>query len=161
MVLSANKTPKYSCFNISKNAELYADFKTVKKVAQNGRKKSYWQKCDGKMYFLHFHSCSSNWFPSFFDILFDFSPFSQKISKSLHSTGHVSAAVPRYATLILTFICLAGELLLGAEDHHPVRPAAVQGGGRQAEVHLQADGQGQKGGSSFFSLSIFPLLVFS
>ncbi len=53
----------------------------------------------------------------------------------------------------------AGELLLGAEDHHPVRPAAVQGGGRQAEVHLQADGQGQKGGSSFF-LSTFFFLTF-
>jgi hypothetical protein len=53
--------------------------------------------------------------------------------------------------LNVNIICvLAGELLLGAEDHHAVRPAAVQGGGRQAEVHLQADGQGQKGGESLF-----------
>ena len=53
--------------------------------------------------------------------------------------------------LNVNIICvLAGELLLGAEDHHAVRPAALQGGGSQAEVHLQADGQGQKGGESFF-----------
>ncbi len=58
-------------------------------------------------------------------------------------------------------ICFAGELLLGAEDHHPVRPSAVQGGGRQAEVNLQADGQGQKGGSSSFSLSLFLSFFFS
>ncbi len=45
-----------------KNAEFYADFKTVEKVAKNSCTKSYWQKCNGKMYFSHFYSCSSNWF---------------------------------------------------------------------------------------------------
>ncbi len=55
----------------------------------------------------------------------------------------------------------AGELLLGAEDHHPVRPAAVQGGGSQAEVNLQADGQGQKGGSSSFLSAFSFFLVFT
>ncbi len=58
----------------------------------------------------------------------------------------------RNPALNVNTIRFAGELLLGAEDHHAVRPAAVQGGGRQAEIHLQADGQGQKGGESFFNI---------
>ncbi len=37
-------------------------FKNVEKVAKKCTHKSYW-KCDGKMYFFHFYSCSSNWFP--------------------------------------------------------------------------------------------------
>jgi hypothetical protein len=78
--------------------------------------------------------------------------FFSVLSKKFKITALYWASISRGTQIRKSYfnvVCLAGELLLGAEDHHPVRPAAVQGGGRQAEVHLQADGQGQKGGSSF------------
>jgi hypothetical protein len=66
VALSTNKTPKKLFLKKSKsykNAELYADFKTVQKIPKNSRTKSYRQKCDGKLNFFYFYSYSSNWFP--------------------------------------------------------------------------------------------------
>ncbi len=47
---------------VSKDAEFHADFESVEKVLKKCTKKSYQQKCEGKMHFFHFYSCSSNLF---------------------------------------------------------------------------------------------------
>jgi hypothetical protein len=65
--LSANKTLQKLFL---KNQTIYKNTlnfmlisKLLKKLQINSRTKSYRQNCDGKMYFFHFSSCSSNWFP--------------------------------------------------------------------------------------------------
>jgi hypothetical protein len=48
----------------------------LKLLQKNSRTKRNWQKCDGKIYFFHFFSCSSNWFTFNFLCVHFFATFS-------------------------------------------------------------------------------------
>jgi hypothetical protein len=91
--LSANKTPKnyfwkkLTIYQKTQNFMLIS--KLLKKLQTNWRIKSYWQNCDGKMYFFHLYSCSSNWFPYNFLCVHFFATFLTVLKSAYNSAFFV------------------------------------------------------------------------